>query len=103
MKTGAFLITLNVPPGLEEAMVDCLLTFEFEHGFTSFPVSAHDHDYKTQKLSNIEQVVGRQRKIRFQLYLEADEVTLLLSKLKNEFSHAGIRYWLMPVLERGVI
>ena len=67
MKNQEYLVTLNVPPSLEEAIVDCLLTFETEDGFSSFPVSAHDH--KNQNLSIAEQVAGRQNQIRFQMYI----------------------------------
>lgn len=101
MNHNEFLITLNVPPSLEEAIVDCLLTFESEHGFSSLPVSAHDH--RNEGLSLAEQVTGRQRKIRFQMYIARDDLSSLLDKLKADFSGAGIHYWVMPVIENGEI
>jgi hypothetical protein len=101
MDSQEFLITLNVPPSLEEAIVDCLLTFEAEHGFSSFPVSAHDH--KNEGLSLTEQVTGRQRKIRFQMYIAKPDLPELLKRLKNEFSGSGINYWVLPVIEKGII
>jgi hypothetical protein len=101
MPNEDFLITLNVPPSLEEAIVDCLLTFEAEHGFSSLPVNAHDH--KNEGLSLAEQVTGRQQKIRFQMYVEKNDLSTLLSRLKTEFSGSGIHYWVMPVIEKGVI
>lgn len=101
MNHHEFLITLNVSPSLEEAIVDCLLTFESEHGFSSLPVSAHDH--RNEGLSLAEQVTGRQRKIRFQMYIDRDDLSALLEKLKADFSGAGIHYWVMPVIENGVI
>lgn len=101
MSQHEFLITLNVPPSLEEAIVDCLLTFESEHGFSSLPVSAHDH--RNEGLSLAEQVTGRQRKIRFQMYIAREGLESLLDKLKADFSGAGIHYWVMPVIENGVI
>ena len=33
-----YLVTLNVPPALDEMVADCLLVFEFEQGFSSLPV-----------------------------------------------------------------
>ncbi len=99
MKTQEYLVTLNVPPSLEEAIVDCLLTFETEDGFSSFPVSAHDH--KNQNLSIAEQVAGRQDKIRFQMYIPEEDLRVLLDKLKKEFSGSGVRYWVLPVVENG--
>jgi len=63
MSTAEYLVTLNVPTSIEEAMVDCLLSFESEHGFSSLPINAHDH--KNEGLSLAEQVTGRQKKFAF--------------------------------------
>lgn len=101
MNTKEYLVTLNVPPSLEESIVDCLLTLESEHGFCSFPVNSHDH--KNEGLSLAEQVSGRQKKIRFQMYLPEDGLAQLLEQLRAEFSGSGINYWVLPVIENGVI
>lgn len=103
MHNEEYLVTVNVPPSLEEAMVDCLLTYEAEHGFTSFAVSAHYHDHQSKKLLNIEQVVGRQRAIRFQMYLNRAEIKPFIDRLKSEFAGAGVRYWVLPIIEKGII
>jgi len=96
-----YLVTLNVPPSLEEAVVDCLLILEAEHGFSSLTVNAHHH--QNQGLSLAEQVSGRQKKIRFQMYVDAAGLSQLLNQLKQELAGAGIQYWVMPVVEKGVI
>lgn len=101
MNDKQFLVTLNAPIALEEAIVDCLLTFESEHGFSSFPVFAHDH--RNEGLSLAEQVSGRQKRLRFQMYVEEAVLTALLARLREEFSGAGIRYWVMPVAANGTI
>jgi hypothetical protein len=101
MNSKEYLVTLNVPPSLEEAIVDCLLTLESEHGFSSLPVNSHDH--KNWNLSSAEQVTGRQKRIRFQMYVPEDGLAPLLVQLRAEFSGAGINYWVMPVVENGVI
>lgn len=101
MDKQEFLMTINVPPSLEESIVDCLLTFEAEHGFSSLPVNAHDH--KNEGLSVAEQVTGRQRKIRFQMYLEQKDLTSLVERLKADFSGSGINYWVQPVIDKGII
>jgi hypothetical protein len=101
MNVKEYLVTLNVPPSLEEAIVDCLLTLESEHGFSSFPVSSHD--YRNEGLSPAEQVTGRQRKIRFQMYVPEQGLAALLAQLRTEFSGSGIKYWVLPVIENGVI
>ncbi len=101
MNNKEYLVTLNVPLSLEEAVIDCLLTLESEHGFSSFPVSSHDH--RNEGLSLAEQVTGRQKKIRFQMYVPEQGLSQLLAHLKTEFSGSGIRYWVLPVVENGVI
>lgn len=101
MTYNTCLITINVPPALEEAMVDCLLTFETAQGFSSFPVNAHDH--RNQGLSVAEQVTGRQRKIRFQMYIDKTFVPALIAKIKADFVGTGLHYWIVPVLEHGEI
>jgi hypothetical protein len=101
MNHKEYLVTLNAPLSLEEAIVDCLLTFESEHGFSSFPVYAHDH--RNEGLSLAEQVSGRQKKLRFQMYVEEAILSILLTRLKQEFSGAGIRYWVLPVADNGII
>ena len=101
MSNTEFLLTLNVPPSLEEPIVDCLLTFEAEHGFSSLPVNAHDH--KNEGMSLAEQVTGRQRKIRFQMYVDADDMNDLIDRLRKDFSGAGIQYWVIPVIDKGVL
>ena len=101
MSAKEFLVTLNVAPDLEEPIVDCLLTFESEHGFSSMPVFSHDH--RNSGLSVAEQVTGRQKKIRFQMYIPESDLPLLIAKLKAEFSGAGIHYWVLPVMESGYV
>lgn len=101
MNSKEYLVTLGVPLSLEEAVVDCLLTLESEHGFSSFPVNAHDH--RNEGLSLAEQVSGRQKKIRFQMYVPEAGLAVLLDQLRTEFSGSGIRYWVLPVVENGVI
>lgn len=91
------LVIINVPSGLEEAVVDCLLTLESEHGFSSFPVNAHHHENKG--LSLAEQVTGRQKQTCFQIHVDKVGAQCLLTRLQDEFAGAGIQYWVVPVLE----
>ena len=101
MNCNVYLVTLNIPPSLEEMMVDTLLMLETEHGFSSFPVNAHHHVNKG--LSLAEQVTGRQKRVRFQMYVPVDKLPELLTRLRQEFSGSGIQYWILPVIENGVI
>lgn len=101
MNSTEYLVTINVPPAIEGAVVDCLLELESERGFSSFPVSAHHHLNKG--LSRSEQVTGRQKEIRFQIYVPAPALAELLAQLRRDFSGLGMQYWISPVLENGVI
>ncbi len=96
-----YLITINVPPSLEESLVDCLLTFESATGFSSFNINAHDHINEGYSLA--EQVTGRQNKIRFQMYVSEQDMLTLLVKLKDNYSGAGIQYWVLPIVDSGYI
>ncbi len=101
MNGQEFLVTLNAPPILEEAVVDCLLSLPSADGFSSLPVSAHSERHEGLSLS--EQVTGRQAKIRFQMYLPQSELDVLLQMLRERFAGSGIQYWVMPVLDSGYI
>lgn len=94
-----YLMTFNVPPALEGMVVDYLLTLETTQGFSSFPVFAHHHENKG--LSLAEQVTGRQKKVRFQLSVNADNLPTLLNDFKANFVNTGIHYWIAPIIEQG--
>jgi len=96
-----YLLTLNIPQNLEEAMVDCLLQLESELGFSSSPVNVHHH--QNLGLSLTEQVTGRQKRVRFQIDVRAEDLPPLLLMLKEGFSGTGIRYWVLPIIEHGVM
>lgn len=96
-----YLIGINVPPSLEEAMVDCLLTLDSSRGFVSFPVNGHRHG--GQGLTLLEQVSGRQRRIRFQMHADKNGIAELLTRLKAEFTGTDLHYWVIPVIEHGEI
>ena len=101
MNEQEYLVTINVPPILEEAVVDCLLVIESADGFSSLVVNAHTSDHRT--LSQAEQVAGRKQQIRFQMYVPEQQLSVLIDRLKNCFSGSGIHYWVMPVMESGTI
>lgn len=91
-----FLITLVVPPTLEEPLVDWLLQFESEFGFSSFPVNGHSSRH--EGLSLAEQVSGRKKQIRFEMHLPESEWRPLIEQLQRDFNGAGIHYWVSPVV-----
>ncbi len=100
MSDQEYLVTINVPVLLEEAMVDCLLSIDSD-GFSSLTVNAHSSRH--EHLSLAEQVAGRQKQIRFQMYISEKQLTGLIEQLRKEFPESGIQYWVLPVLESGII
>ncbi len=100
-EAGAVLVSLYVPPTLEESVVDCLLTFESEYGFSCSTVFFHDH--KNEGMSVAEQVSGRQKKTRFQMMVNTQELPKLVHKLRETYSGSGINYWVTPVIDNGKI
>jgi len=96
-----YLVTINVPPSLEEALADCLLSFERAQSISSFSVGAYHHH--NQGLSLADQVFGRQRKICFQMYVDSKSLAALLKRVTADFSGAGLQYWVAPIIEQGEI
>jgi hypothetical protein len=94
------LVSLTVPPNLEEAIIDWLLGFETRCGFSSFPVSGHSSS-QPQRLTLAEQVSGRKRNVRFEICLPKPEVDAVLARLRQDFPDTGISYWVTPVVSFG--
>lgn len=94
-----YLITLTVPPTIEETVVDWLLQFDFHAGFTSFPVNGHSS--RETGLSLAEQVTGRKKQARFQIHIPETELPPFIDRLRRDFSGTGLHYWVSPVLEAG--
>lgn len=93
------LVTLTVPPSLEESVVDWLLEFGEQPGFTS--QLAYGHSSHLEGLNPIEQVFGRRKQVRFQLHIPHAELSGFLDRLRSDFAGAGLHYWVTPVLEAG--
>lgn len=93
------LLTLIAPPSLEEPLVDWLLQFESEFGFSTFPVSGHSSRHEGLTLA--EQVSGRKRQIRFEMHLPETEWRPLIGRLRRDFAGADLHYWVVPIEELG--
>ena len=93
------MVVLNVAPQVEEAVVDWLLARTGSSGFTSFPVAGHStrHD----RLSIAEQVAGRQRRVEFQVQMDAASVDGFLADAASSLGTLGVRYWVFPVWRAG--
>ena len=99
METQNALVVLNVPPVVEEPVVDWLLARENGGGFASSPVAGHSS--ANVGLSAAEQVSGRQRRYQFQVQIELTELDAFIAGFREEFGAADVRYWVLPVLTAG--
>ncbi len=99
--TPQILITLTVPPSLEESLVDWLLQSSTHAGFTSHPVNGHSS--RGEGLSQAEQVAGRKKQVRFQMHIPHEDLPRFMEQLKGDFAGAGIHYWISPLSDVGHI
>ena len=83
------MLVLNIPPELEEDLIDYLLSLESVTGFTSYETRGHGSDVM---LSLAEQVSGRRKRLQFELLIEGEEIQSLLSGLSTEVGR-DIVYW----------
>jgi hypothetical protein len=96
-----YLVTLTVAPAIEESLVDWLLEFHGQVGFTSF--SVHGHSSRPEGLTLAEQVSGRRKQTRFQIHLSSEQTPNFIENLRSDFGGVGLHYWVSPVLESGRI
>lgn len=99
MDCDQVLVALNVPPSLEESVVDWLLSREESTGFTSFPVFGHSTQH--DDLSPAEQVSGRQRRQQFQIQMRQDAIDSFLRDARSEFGSTGAHFWVLPLFAGG--
>ena len=97
--SSAYLVSMSAPPSLEEILVDWLLDFNRERGFSSFPINGHSS--RSEGLSIAEQVTGRQKRILFQITIPRDGVDDFLEQLKNDFGETGLYYWVTGIVDSG--
>jgi len=93
------LLTLSLSPALEEPLVDWLLEHQPELGFTSG--AAYGHGLHPERLSLIEQVSGKQRRVEMRIVMPAGRATILIEQLAAAFPHTDTYYWVTPVLHSG--
>ena len=90
MKT---LLVLNIPPALEDDMVDYLLELEEIKGFTSFVAQGHGGG---ERLTVTEQVSGRRKRVQFEIIIDADLADKVIAGL-SACVGKDIAYWQLPV------
>lgn len=87
--------------GVEEKLLDILLTTFPDDIFTSTPIFSHGTAHG--RLSADEQVIGRSRSIYLQIVVSEPELAQLLELLRSEFAGTGIRYWTALLAAEGEI
>ncbi len=94
-------LTLICPPAVEEKMLDLLLLSPEVTFFTSTATAAHGMAHAD--LDQTEQVLGRARATKIQVIFAAADKAALLDAIRQQFSGAGLRYWVTTVAETGEI
>jgi len=97
--TDQVLVVLTTSPALQEPLVDWLLEHLEGGGFTGMPVAGHSS--RLEGLSAAEKVSGRQQRYQFQIQMDGEKVEAFLESLREAFSGADVRYWMVPVLAGG--
>ena len=92
------LLRLNIPPSLEEDIVDLLLASDEIPGFQSYHTRGHG---QVGAMTIAEQVAGRRNRVQFEIVLDSDQLDDLLLKLKASFPVPDIIYWILPVARSG--
>lgn len=94
-------LTLICPPAVEEKMLDLLLLSPNVTFFTSTATAAHGMAH--EDLDQTEQVLGRARATKIQVIFAAADKAALLDVIRQQFSGAGLRYWMTTVAETGEV
>jgi len=92
------LLRLNIPPDLEEDVVDLLLASEEIPGFQSYPIRGHG---QVGAMTIAEQVEGRRNRVQFEVVLDNDQLETLIKKLRKALPVPDIIYWVLPVASSG--
>jgi hypothetical protein len=93
------LLTIYVPPTLEEALEDWLLENEAISGFST--MEGFGHGSRPSGMTLLEQVTGRQRRVQFLIETDLQVAAQMLSNLREKFAGVGLHYMLTPLLEAG--
>jgi len=94
-------LTILCSPAVEEKLLDLLLLSPNAAVFTSAPTAAHGLVFGS--LNQTEQVLGRAFATQVQVVIPDTDRQALLDGIQEQFSGAGLRYWITPVIETGEI
>lgn len=89
-----------VPELLKDDVVDTLMELALISGFSLFNIQGFSKDHNHYSLR--EQVEGYKGFYRFEIMHSAQHTSAVLQQLKH-VSQGQIRYWLVPIIEQGII
>ncbi len=94
------LICIVVAPAVEDIVVDWLLINAPGSGFTCVPAFGHGGD--PDRMSTTEKIVGRTRRVQFQILCATrTEADALLEQLAAAFPAVAMHYWILTVVGHG--
>ncbi|MDP2366949.1 DUF3240 family protein [Rhodoferax sp.] len=96
-----FCLALLCPPEIEEKLLDALLVHGGDEIFTSVPTFSHGTAHG--RMDSVEQVIGRSRSVKVEIFVTEDEMARLLSALRASFAGTGLRFWAWPLAGEGEI
>ena len=96
--TTEYLLRLNIPPGLEEDVVDLLLSSDDIAGYQSYPTRGHG---RVGAMTVAEQVAGHRDRVQFEIVLDSGLLQATLDRLREAFPVRDVIYWVLPVLQSG--
>lgn len=99
MRKPQVLLTLVVPPSLEDACIELLLEHPSTPTFSSTPARGHGDDPAHLSLS--EQVSGWRREVRIEVQVADADRDTLLDALRVRFPTSAVRWRVTPVLDAG--
>lgn len=94
-------LTILANPQIQDSLLDWLLQQSQVKGFSTTEIYGHSSEVNPAKLSLLEQVTGRRKRVKFSMHLEEEEARQLLDALRVAFARSGIHYTLLPVLAAG--
>ena len=94
--------TFIVNSEVKIAVAECIVSFEQELAKSEeISLDGRDDHRITRFLTEQEGPNGKTR--RFQIYATKPVISNLIDSLNHKFSSKDIHYWVMPVIEYGVI
>lgn len=94
-----YLYVISISPTLEDQLIDWLLERDDAGGFSSSAISGHSSD--PEHLTIAEKVSGKQRRLQFQVQIDAGALERFTADLSAEFDGTDLHYWVIALAASG--